>query len=90
MSNDVGFYPAPTTVTRTYSLLRAPTRTSYPVPLTFDAADRIEDAVTLSYWQQYMRIVGRVAQYLLDWIGDDSDNEDDTNNESATSKTKLD
>jgi hypothetical protein len=40
-----------------------------------------------TYWWYYMQIIGRMAETMLDWIGD-IDDDDKNNDTNSTSKNK--
>ena len=81
---------------RAYSTLRAPTtpihnNDDYYYDDDVDDDDDLANVpMGLRYWYYYIRMVGRVAETLLEWIGDDGDEEKDDGARPATKAGKMD
>jgi tetratricopeptide (TPR) repeat protein len=56
---------------RAFSTLRAPPARRKEKDTSDDSEDRLEEPQQLTYSQWYLAMIGRVAQKLLEWSGDD-------------------
>jgi tetratricopeptide (TPR) repeat protein len=85
-SNADGLY---TTVPRKYSTIRSRRKQSNEIPAADETTDkqrRQEQRSNLSYWQYYCLVVARVAEMLLEMIGDDNNKAIADDNANANDK----
>lgn len=66
-------YETPRGRQRVYSTLRAPTTTAKKASDDDDDDGTVELPLLLSCWHYYLSVVGRVAETILQWIGDEEE-----------------